>query len=42
MERKDVALICTKLDEDAFSRRRFEGRVVVRMLYPRPEVVQAH
>jgi hypothetical protein len=38
LEGRDVALVCTRRDEEALSARRFEGRLVVRVLYPRPEI----
>ncbi|MGC9191660.1 MAG: hypothetical protein ACP5GT_03205 [Conexivisphaera sp.] len=40
LDRKDVAVVCTKQDEESLSRRRFDGRLIVRALYPAPEVEQ--
>ena len=40
LERRDVVLVGTSADEEALSRRRFEGRLVARMLYPRPEIAR--
>ncbi|MDP7982565.1 MAG: hypothetical protein ACP5G6_05625 [Conexivisphaera sp.] len=42
LDRKDVVLVGTKADEEALSRRKFEGRLIVRALYPRPEIERMH
>ncbi len=38
LERRDVIIVCTRRDEESLSRIRLEGRIMVRALYPRPEV----